>query len=88
MQGSTRHNSSLSHYGGPFGNEARQTSMPSCMNKMHGNYLWGSKVVAGSDVCNRAAGACSVLHRASSNIAKVDRTGQVNLRCSPSKKQT
>lgn len=43
---------------------------------MHCNYLWNSKVVAGSDVCNRAS-ACTVLHRTSSNIAKVDRCGQV-----------
>lgn len=34
FKGSARHNSSLSHYGGPFGNESRQTSMPSCMNKV------------------------------------------------------
>jgi hypothetical protein len=65
----------MSHYGGSFGSEAMQTSIPSCMNKMHFNYLWSSKVVPGSDVCNRAS-ACTVLHRASSNVAKVDRTGQ------------
>jgi hypothetical protein len=66
----------MSHYGGSFGSEAMQTSIPSCMNKMHLNYLWSSKVIHGSEVCNRAS-ACTVLHRASSNIAKVDRTGQV-----------
>jgi hypothetical protein len=70
IQGSTRHNSSHSHYGGPFGDESSQTSMPSCTSRMHGNYSWDSKVVGGSEVCDRAS-ACSVLHRPSSNVAKV-----------------
>jgi hypothetical protein len=76
FQGSTRHNSSLSHYGGPFGDEGQQTCMPSCMSRMHGNYSWTSKAVPGAEVCNRDD-PCSVLHRKSSNVAKLDRTGQV-----------
>jgi hypothetical protein len=50
--------------------------MPSCMSRMHGNYSWTSKAVPGSEVCNRND-PCSVLHRKSSNVAKLDRTGQV-----------
>jgi hypothetical protein len=80
-QGSNRHNTSLVHYGGSFGSEQMQTSMPSCMNRLHNNYLWSSKVVSGSEVCNRAA-VCSVFNRPSSNIAKVDRSGEVVF-CSP-----
>jgi hypothetical protein len=53
-----------------------QTCMPSCMSRMHGNYSWASKAVAGSEVCNRCD-PCSVLHSKSSNVAKLDRTGQV-----------
>ena len=80
-QGASRHNSSLNHYGGPFGNESRQTALPSCMNKVHGYYMWSSQNVPGSVVCNRP-GACCVHNRVSSNIAKVDRSGQV-VSCGP-----
>lgn len=66
----------MNHYGGPFGSEGKQTSLPSCMNRMHRNYMWSSKTVPGSTVCDRA-GACGVHNRVSSNIAKVDRAGQV-----------
>ncbi len=44
--------------------------MPCSMNKVHSNYSWGSKNVAGSQECNRSV-ACIVNNRASSNIAKV-----------------
>lgn len=71
-QGSSRNNSSMNHYGSSFGQESLQHSMPSCMNKLHGNYSWSSKTVAHSEVCNRNSG-CSVCNRMSSNIAKVDR---------------
>jgi hypothetical protein len=80
-QGSSRHNSSINHYGGPFGDENKQTTLPSCMNKVHSNYMWSSKAVQGSHVCDRAS-ACSVHNRVWSNIAKVDRTGQV-ISCGP-----
>lgn len=75
-QGSSRNNTSLNHYGSSFGEEIKQTSMPSCMNKIHKNYVWGSRTVPGSDVCNRKA-VCTVCNRLSSNIAKVDRLGNV-----------
>ena len=48
--------------------------MPTCMNRMHGNYSWRSKVVQNADVCNRGV-ACSVENRPIFSIAKVDRTG-------------
>jgi hypothetical protein len=58
----------------PKKQESNQTSLPVCMHKMHKNYLWSSKVVAGSPVCNRTR-AASVDSRASlissSSIAKV-----------------
>ena len=62
----------MNHYGSSFGNESMQTSMPSCMSKLHRNYSWASKAVSGSEVCNRPS-VCSVFNRMSSNIAKVDR---------------
>ena len=71
----------MNHYGGPFGSESRQTSLPSCMNRMHRNYMWSSKSVPGATVCDRA-GACGVHNRVSSNVAKVDRAGQV-VSCGP-----
>lgn len=74
LQGSPCTSSSLYHYGGAFGDEKRQTCMPTCMNRMHPNYSWKSKTVPGSSVCNRQA-ACSVENRPICSIAKVDRTG-------------
>ena len=71
----------MNHYGSSFGDEGRQTSLPTCMNRMHRNYSWRSRVVSGSDVCNRAS-VCSVFNRVSSNIAKVDRSGNV-VSCGP-----
>jgi hypothetical protein len=76
FKGSNRHNSSMNQYGGPFGDEARQTSLPSCMSRIHHNYSWCSKPVKGSAFCDRSS-ACMVWNRASSNIARLDRTGQV-----------
>jgi hypothetical protein len=76
FKGSNRHNTSINQYGGPFGDEVRQTSLPSCMSRIHHNYSWCSKVVNGAPVCNRSS-ACMVWNRASSNIARLDRTGQV-----------
>ena len=75
-QGSPCTSSSLYHYGGAFGDESRQTSMPTCMNRMHGNYSWRSKIVANADVCNRSE-ACSVANRPIASIAKVDSAGNV-----------
>lgn len=75
-QGSPCTSSSLYHYGGAFGDESRQTSMPTCMNRMHGNYSWRSKIVANADVCNRSE-ACSVANRPITSIAKVDSAGNV-----------
>lgn len=48
--------------------------MPTCMNRMHPNYSWRSKVIQNADVCNRGA-ACSVDNRPIFSIAKVDRMG-------------
>ena len=76
FKGKLRQNTAMQLYGSFFGNEALQTSIPSCMNKMHSNYLWCSKVVSGCEVCNRKA-ACTVLNRASSHVGKVDRAGNL-----------
>ena len=73
IQGANRTHSSLHCYGGPFGMESTQTSIPSCMHKMHKNYSWKSKTVPGSSVCNRVV-ACSVEARhlpSGGSIAKV-----------------
>lgn len=77
FKGKLRQNTAMKLYGSFFGDEARQTSMPSCMNKMHSNYLWCSKVVGGGcEVCDRKA-ACTVLNRSTPHIAKVDRSGNL-----------
>lgn len=74
-QGAQRTNSSLHCYGGPFGTEAAQTSLSTCMHKMHSNYSWRSKPVPSSSVCNRPV-ACSVESRnnnpGSGSLAKVE----------------
>jgi hypothetical protein len=71
-----RTHSSLHCYGGPFGLEHEQTSLPTCMHRMHRNYAWNSRSVAGSAVCNRAS-ACSVEARNGACVAKVDGVGNV-----------
>ncbi len=77
FKGKLRQNTAMKLYGSFFGDEARQTSMPSCMNRMHSNYLWCSKTVGGvCEVCDRTA-ACTVLNRATPHIAKVDRSGSL-----------
>ena len=48
--------------------------MPTCMNRMHPNYSWRSKIVQNSTVCDRRV-ACSVENRPIFSIAKVDRMG-------------
>ena len=70
LQGSLCTNSSIYHYGGAFGDESKQTSMPTCMNRVHKNYTWKSKTVPDSSTCNRQS-ACFVESRHASYISKV-----------------
>lgn len=76
FKGAIRHNSSANQYGASFGDESMQTCLPTSMNRVHGNYSWRSKVVPSSPVCNRP-GSCMVQNRISSNVAKVDRDGNL-----------
>lgn len=69
IQGTPCFNSSIYHYGSAFGDESKQTSMPTCMNRVHANYSWRSKAVPESSVCNKSS-ACFVDSRPAAHIAK------------------
>ena len=68
-------NTTLMHYGGPFGNPNSLTSFPVSTCVVRPNYSWKSRVVVGSPVCQGKV--CTINSTDCTAIARLDRNANL-----------
>ena len=75
FKGPVATNTTMMHYGGPFGNSDLQTSFPVSMCPFRSNYTWNSRSVPGSQVA--LGKPCFVTSTDCSAIARLDRNANL-----------